>query len=489
LLYGDAPQAAAAVARDAADNLRQAWSWAVAHMAWDAIARSLPALRQYMVIDGLYFENGGRIAEAVRRIDAQIAQGEATPALLSLLSRLRGTEATILERQEARAPAAAAARAGIAAAEAAGDAVGEAYCYLHLSNATVPYIASLAPREAAQAIGWLERAILLCRTASDPEPRERRFATEVEAASLLKLSTIKIDLREYAEACALGEQALALTRMSGNRVQEARALSFSAMALENAGRYQEAVERRIAMLELARANGSRPLEQVALNNLRCTLIYVGDYPAALEHAQAAMLFSGDWMQNAYEQADYLHTLSWSACRAGETDLALQTARQALAFAQETGIARNQTLPLLALGDALHDLGRYDEAHAAYSTALMIGREQQTPQPAAVALAGMARCRLAQGELADAHAAIDELLRGLDVLTLGSLWEPLRVAETCHRVLRASKDPRAGELLRCAAALLEQQSATITDRARQQLYREHVTAHRAILQAVAAQTAV
>ncbi|HEY3227698.1 MAG TPA: hypothetical protein VGJ87_00675, partial [Roseiflexaceae bacterium] len=40
-LYGDAPQTAAAVIRDAADNLRQAWDWAVAHSAWDGIARSL----------------------------------------------------------------------------------------------------------------------------------------------------------------------------------------------------------------------------------------------------------------------------------------------------------------------------------------------------------------------------------------------------------------------------------------------------------------
>jgi tetratricopeptide (TPR) repeat protein len=116
----------------------------------------------------------------------------------------------------------------------------------------VPYIASLAPREAEPAFGWLERAIWLCRTTHDLPPRERRYATEVEASCLLKLSTIRIDLREYAEACALGDQALALTRINGDRLQEARALSYSAMALENAGRYQAAVERRSAMLELAR---------------------------------------------------------------------------------------------------------------------------------------------------------------------------------------------------------------------------------------------
>ena len=117
------------------------------------------------------------------------------------------------------------------------------------------------------AIGWLEHAIGLCRAARDLPPPERRFAIEVEASCLLKLSTIRIDLREYAEACALGDQALALTRINGDRLQEARALSFSAMALENAGRYQEAYERRVSMLQLARAKETVAFD-VAANYLQ-----------------------------------------------------------------------------------------------------------------------------------------------------------------------------------------------------------------------------
>src|SRR6266508_2731195 len=209
------------------------------------------------------------------------------------------------------------------------------------------------------------------------------------------------------------------------------------------------------MLGLARANGSRLQEHLALNNLSCMLIYLGDYPAALEHARAALRISGEWMQNPSHAAEFHHTLSWAACRAGEIELA---------FAQASGVPRNQTLPLLALGDALHDLGRYDEAHAAYTAALALSRERQTPQPAASALAGMARCRLAQGAFADAHAAVDEVLRGPDLLTLGSLWEPLRIAETCYRVLQATGDGRAAGLLRAAADLLDQQANQIADQA-------------------------
>jgi predicted ATPase/DNA-binding SARP family transcriptional activator len=486
-LYGDAPQTAAAVIRDAADNVRQAWSWAVEHGAWDAIARSLPALRQYARLDGLFYENAPRVAAAAERLGTLVAGGTAAPEQEVLLGRLRGTEAYFLERQAApQAPATA--RAAIAIANRAGDAVGEAYGYLQLSNAMVPYIASLAPRESPPAISWLERAIALCQTAHDPTLPERRYATEVEADCLLKLSTIQIDLRKYEAACALAEQALALTRKSGDRMQEARALSFSAMALENAGRYQAAYERRLLMLELARANGSRPEEHRALNNLSCTLIYLGDYRAALEYAQAAISVLGEWMRNPYENADSYHTLSWAACRAGENELALEMARQSLAFAQAANAPQYRTLPLLALGDALHDLGRHDESCAAYAAALAIGREHQMPPLIAVALAGIARCRLAMGATPDAQAAVDEVLREQDMLTLGSLWEPLRVAEICYRVLRASGDPHADEVLRAAAALLDQHADAITDQALRRMFREQVAAHRAILEAMAAKAA-
>jgi predicted ATPase/DNA-binding SARP family transcriptional activator len=481
-LYGATPQAAATVIRDVADNLRQAWDWAVAQSAWDGIAPSLPALRRYALLEGLFYEYASRVASAAERLDAQIRGGEATPEQAVLLGRLQGVEAFFLERQEARAAAVATARAAVASASAAHDAVVEAYAYLQLSNATVPYIAVLARREMLPALGWLERGIALCRATQDPAPHQRRYATEVQAECLLKLSTIRIELREYETACALAEQALTLAQQNGDRMQEARALSFSAMALENAGRYEAAYERRMAMLALARANGSRPQEHIALNNLSCTLLYLGDYPGALEYARASLRVLGEWMQNSYENADSYHTLSWAACRAGETELALKTARQALGFAQETGVPQNQTLPLLALGDALHDLNRHGEARAAYAAVLGLGREHHMPPLIAVALAGLARCRLAEDAPAEAHAAVDELLQSQDILTLGSLWEPLRVAETSLRVLRAVGDPRGADLLRAAAALLERQAGEIADPTRRAIFCEQVAANRAILEA-------
>lgn len=483
VLHGSTPQRGMQVLHDAADNMRQAWDWAVGRGAWGGIARSLPVLLEYVRIDGLFYEHAARIALAAQRLDAQVAAGEHTPEQIALLGRLRGTEAYLLQYQGATAAAAAAARTAIAHAEAAGDAAGEAYGYLQLSIANVPYIAALASQETRAAIEWLERAIVLCWSLRDPAPHDQHFVAAVEVDSLLRLSAIRIELREYAAACTHAEQALALTRMNGDRMQEIRALNFYAAALENAGRYEAAYTQRLAMLGLARTNSTRAQEDVALNNLSCTLIYLGDYAGAVEYAQASIYILNNRVRSPYENADYYHTLSWAACRAGAAELALESARQALAFARGSGSAQNQTLPLLALGDALYDLGRYDEAHAAYGAALTLSRDGQTRQPAAVSLAGIARCRLAQGAPTEAQAAVDELLREQDILTLGSLWEPLRVAATCYQVLHANADARAGAVLRAAVAQLDHQAGQIADPVRRHRFREQVAAHRVILEAI------
>src|SRR5262249_23017349 len=91
-------------------------------------------------------------------------------------------------------------------------------------------------------------------------------------------------------------------------------------------------------------------------------------------------------------------------------------------------------------------------------------------------------RLAQGALSDAQAAVDEVLSGPDVLTLGSLWEPPRIAEICYRVLRATGDRRADEVLRTAAVRLEQQANQLADPARRMLF-EQAPAHQALLAAL------
>lgn len=480
LLYGSKPDVGSVIVRDAADHIRQAWVWALEHSAWDLIARSLPALRQYTRIDGLFHEHTLRIAATAERLEEQLAQDVATAEQRILLGRLRSTLAYFLERQERRTEATTAARTAIALATTMGDSIGEAFAYLRLSCATIAFVAVLSPLETAPVIEWLQRAIELCHAAQPTDPLERRFVIEIEAESLLYLTTISIKLGNYATACTFPKEALALARANGDRIQENRALNFYAEALDNAGQYEEALEQRTAMLALARTNNSRMEVFVALNNLSCTLIYLGDYRQALEHARAALDILRTQPQNPYDLANTYHTISWAACRTGETVFALETAQQALALVQPTGVSQYQALPLLALGDALHDMGRYTEAYQTYAAALALGRTHEMSSLVAVARSDMARCRLAEGIHAEAQALIDELLHDQDIFSLGSLWEPLRIAEVCYRVLKASDDERATIILQAAAAKLNLQATAISHPERRRTFCEAIVAHHFIL---------
>jgi hypothetical protein len=65
-------------------------------------------------------------------------------------------------------------------------------------------------------------------------------------------------------------------------------------------------------------------------------------------------------------------------------------------------------------------------------------------------------------------------------TLDGTDEPLRVYLTCYRVLSASQDPRAGEVLDAAYRLLQERATHIDDEDLRRSFLENVAAHREIV---------
>jgi Tfp pilus assembly protein PilF len=101
-----------------------------------------------------------------------------------------------------------------------------------------------------------------------------------------------------------------------------------------------------------------------------------------------------------------------------------------------------------------------------------------------ALCGLARIALAEGDLAQAQGYAAEILHSLQVLHPADLCLGLGVAPYLvrYRVLRASGDSRAREVLDEGYRLLRARADAIDDPALRRSYLENVAAHREIVAA-------
>lgn len=98
---------------------------------------------------------------------------------------------------------------------------------------------------------------------------------------------------------------------------------------------------------------------------------------------------------------------------GDQEAAQGYARDALQMAEEIGDRAMQATMWLELGHALAGLARPEEASETYRAALALRRELEQPNMAAEALAGLARACQAQGDLEQAQAYVEKILRHLE----------------------------------------------------------------------------
>jgi hypothetical protein len=90
--------------------------------------------------------------------------------------------------------------------------------------------------------------------------------------------------------------------------------------------------------------------------------------------------------------------------------------------------------------------------------------------------------LSQDDLKQARRTIAKILPHLADNNLNGVREPFRIYRTCYRVLEASHDPQADEVLATAHRLLQERAARIEDERLRRSYLEIIPAHRAIIQA-------
>jgi predicted ATPase/DNA-binding SARP family transcriptional activator len=472
VLHGHEARLSLAALGAARDNIRAAWTWAVGAEQWDTIEAGLHGFVLYTTMSGLVDEGVQSLAAAVARL-----RSTPQPERVRLLAQLLAYSAQLLDRQEARDPVITVAREAMALAQRAEDPLTEAHAALRLGWSLTAVTYAIRRIGNDEAVVWLQRAIAICRVTPGETPVERLRVGTIEAQALSGLSAAALAKGEYGRASAIGEAAVAAARSANSLLIEGKMLEIRAAALEEDGRFSEALAQRAAILAIMRTIGSPVQESIALNNLAGVQLYLGAYQEARANVEEAARMSAAL---GNELTFIIETLSVARAYDGDYVSALEAGLRALDLARGTEAAIG---PLLAVADALGSLGRWSEAHERVAEAVEIGRACRMEHATVAALARLARCALALGDTTAALAAAEHILAGPPIRSLPQPFFPLRVALECYEALRAGGDPRAAEVLRAAHTRLRELAARIADPDRRRSFLEDVVAHRAILEAV------
>lgn len=333
----------------------------------------------------------------------------------------------------------------------------------------------LGSYDAAQA--HLEQALKLIHGAETSQPSlipQHMLETEC----LRSLGAAFWCLGEYNAARRYYEQCLQLCHESGYRRGESLVLSKLGVIHAEQGDYRAAQSCLRSAVQICRDIGHRFGEVNAVNNAAIVSLYLGDHDSARAGLEQSLRIGREIGHRRAESvvSTYLALLFH---RLGDNETARECGERALLVAGELGDRPVCSDALTNLGHALAGLGRLTDAAEAYGRALELRRELGEHNRAMESLSGLASVSLARGETAVARLHVEEILDHLESKSLDGADEPFRVYLTCHRVLQATDDPRAQQLLAAAYDLLQQRASMIGDEQLQQSFLENIPQHRAI----------
>lgn len=301
-----------------------------------------------------------------------------------------------------------------------------------------------------------------------------------ESATLNNLGVVSADQDDYVEARAYFEQALCIYREIGDRKGEGSLLNnLGNVSADRQGDYAKARAYYEQALRICREVGDRKVENNALTNLGNVSGKQGDYAGAKAYFEQSLLIYRE-IGDGQGEGEVLAYLGLLSHHLGDDEAAREYSQQALRIAQDLNNRRVQGYASTNLGHALAGLGHLGKAADAYRQALALRHELGQPNLVMETLAGLARVSVAQGDLAEAQAQVEEILGHLETNTLDGTEEPFQVYLTCYRILSAHQDPRAQAILNTAHSLLQERAAKISDEEMRRSFLEKVAAHRGIL---------
>jgi predicted ATPase/DNA-binding SARP family transcriptional activator/Tfp pilus assembly protein PilF len=459
-------------------NVRAAWGWAVQGAGLEEIGRGLNGLSRFYLFTGPFPEGQGLITMAVDCARALVdKKHEREQEARGILSRLLVEQARFLNRQSMYEQAIVAAQEAIDQARIGQALYPEAAGYLQWGRALWcqgDYTAARSQFESA--LGLAQDTANWFRLQPESSIESPHL---VQVGALRNLGNVFLYQGDYARARAYYEQALHISQKIGDQQVKGRILSNLGLVSTYQGDFGAAGFYYEQTLRTSREIGDLWSEGTVISNLGLLSNLQGDFAKARTYYEQGLRINRDLGDQRVEGI-VLSNLGLLCHRQGDYEAAREFSVQALHMAQDLDDRFLQGYALTHLGHALAGLGHLTQAAAAYQEAVNVRRELGQRNLALESLAGLARVSLDQGELAHAHEQVQEILAHLETGNLDGVVEPLWVYLTCYRVLKASDDPRAQEILNSAHALLQEQAAKISDEEMQRSFLENVAIHREIL---------
>lgn len=359
------------------------------------------------------------------------------------------------------------------------------------------------PREAIEAY---ERALTLRREAGD------RIGI---AQTLSNLGVVARDSGDVRRAIDLMEEALVLRRAAGNAQGVANTLYNLGNANLDLGRFQQAIDLMTESLAIWRETKGLRGEAFTTQNLGQTFHRLGDSTRARAYYEQALAL---WQRVGDRRGEAIvgNHLAGNALTRGAFDESAAWVEKALASAKAANARREQGDTLIVagqllrrtgdlagsearlreaieiddaiknrigganarteLGLTLEDAGRFDEARAAYDTALAARVEIGDRRGQVSALAGLARLDRRAGALESAQTHAMRALDLIEQLRVGLLSTRARLTFgiTAQRVYELARDILIDRHLQAPAAGYDQAALAVQERARARSLLEALT---------------
>ena len=231
------------------------------------------------------------------------------------------------------------------------------------------------------------------------------------AASYVQMGEVQRVLGNPAQAEKSYNAALKLRREIGDKAGlSVTLMDLSSLLDETFGRSREALPLLQEALAITRETGNKNLEARALNNLGAVYLAQGQYADAQTFFEGALAIR-EKAKSPQETADTVHNLGDAFTRMGRYDQALQRYVAALDLRRAAGDRRSAALAAYGIGTIFDYQGRYGSAAKSKGDALQAFRDLgQRDIWLGEILSGYGYSLSSSGRAADARAPLDEALK-------------------------------------------------------------------------------